>query len=202
LPPHSLHGGGYVLRPGFTGCLTAGNPVPSQPGHLCSVGFAGAFFIRISSTALLDRDACPATPRGGCQCDRRNVSRPERQRIAARCTALRMSSAGNFGSDAQGSRCRTGTIWTPQTGGKRPIIHNLALALGSNLNRVWSVAYGRDRRKATTARPEPSRLTEPALVLRDAFQPACREIRDVATRQVTARKIRPAKQSAIRPNQK
>jgi hypothetical protein len=133
LPPHSLHGGGYVLRPGFTGCLTAGNPVPSQPGHLCSVGFAGAFFIPISSTALLDRDACPAPP-GGCQSDRRNVSRPARQRTAAaRCTARRMSGAGNFDGDAQGRRCRTGIISTPQTGGESPIIHNLALALGSNL---------------------------------------------------------------------
>jgi hypothetical protein len=46
LPPHSLHGGGYILRPSCAGCFDAGNPVPSQAGHLCSVGFAGGFFIR------------------------------------------------------------------------------------------------------------------------------------------------------------
>jgi uncharacterized membrane protein YtjA (UPF0391 family) len=46
LPPHSLHGDGYTLRPDCTGCFAAGNPVPTQAGHLCSVGFAGGFFIR------------------------------------------------------------------------------------------------------------------------------------------------------------
>jgi hypothetical protein len=46
LPPHFLHGGGYILRPGWTGCLAAWYPVPSQAKHLCSFGFAGGFFIR------------------------------------------------------------------------------------------------------------------------------------------------------------
>jgi hypothetical protein len=35
------------LRPGRTGCATAGNPVPLQAGHLCSVGFAAGFFIAV-----------------------------------------------------------------------------------------------------------------------------------------------------------
>jgi hypothetical protein len=46
LRPHSSHGGGYILRPGSTGCPTARNPVPSQAGHICSVGFATRLFTR------------------------------------------------------------------------------------------------------------------------------------------------------------
>jgi hypothetical protein len=41
-----LQRGGYILRPGCSGCPTSSNPVPSQAGHICSVGFAGGFFIR------------------------------------------------------------------------------------------------------------------------------------------------------------
>ena len=37
LPKHRLQGGGNILRPGWTGCLTLGNPVPPQSGHSISV---------------------------------------------------------------------------------------------------------------------------------------------------------------------
>src|SRR6267143_6109874 len=33
LPKHRLQGGGYILRPGWSGCLTSGNPVPPHSGH-------------------------------------------------------------------------------------------------------------------------------------------------------------------------
>ena len=38
LPPHFLQGAGKILRPGSAGCLTLGNPVPSQASHFVSRG--------------------------------------------------------------------------------------------------------------------------------------------------------------------
>ena len=37
LPEHSLQGGGYILRPCWTGCVTLASPVPSHARHLISV---------------------------------------------------------------------------------------------------------------------------------------------------------------------
>jgi hypothetical protein len=45
LPLQVAHGGGYILRPGFGCCLTAGKPVPLQAGHLRSIRVIFDFFI-------------------------------------------------------------------------------------------------------------------------------------------------------------
>jgi hypothetical protein len=47
-PPHSLHGAGKILRPGSTGCLTLGNPVPLQAGHLISATGSLSRFIKFA----------------------------------------------------------------------------------------------------------------------------------------------------------
>jgi hypothetical protein len=59
LPEHSLQGGGYILRPGWTGCVTLENPVPSQAGHLISVttSFGLGLFIKIVSEIKKDTQA-------------------------------------------------------------------------------------------------------------------------------------------------
>jgi hypothetical protein len=36
-PPHFLHGAGYILRPGWTGRLIVGKPVPLQASQLISI---------------------------------------------------------------------------------------------------------------------------------------------------------------------
>jgi hypothetical protein len=40
LPKHHLQGGGYILRPGWAGCFTLGNPVPPHAEHLISVSLS------------------------------------------------------------------------------------------------------------------------------------------------------------------
>jgi hypothetical protein len=49
LPKHCLQGGGNILRSGWTGCLTLGNPVPSHLGHSISLpaSFGFSFFMKI-----------------------------------------------------------------------------------------------------------------------------------------------------------
>jgi hypothetical protein len=46
-----LQAGGKILRPGLAGCATAGNPEPSQAGHLISAvaAFDFTFFMEIFS---------------------------------------------------------------------------------------------------------------------------------------------------------
>jgi hypothetical protein len=39
LPSQDLHLTGYILRPGRTGCITSGKPVPLQAGQMCSLIF-------------------------------------------------------------------------------------------------------------------------------------------------------------------
>jgi hypothetical protein len=39
LPSQALHLTGYILRPGCTGCITTGKPVPLQATHVCSLIF-------------------------------------------------------------------------------------------------------------------------------------------------------------------
>jgi len=56
LPPHSLQGGGYILRPGCTGCLTARNPMPLLLGHLCSVANALAARARYQTRMAEDHE--------------------------------------------------------------------------------------------------------------------------------------------------
>jgi hypothetical protein len=44
LPPHFVHGGGYILRPGF---VTSANPVPLHASHFRSDGGEDIFLIRL-----------------------------------------------------------------------------------------------------------------------------------------------------------
>jgi hypothetical protein len=47
LPEHCSQGAGYILRPGWVGCVTGGNPVPLQAEQLLSVqtSFGSGVFI-------------------------------------------------------------------------------------------------------------------------------------------------------------
>jgi hypothetical protein len=47
LPEHGSQGAGYILRPGFVGCVTGGNPVPLQAEQIFSVqtSFGSGVFI-------------------------------------------------------------------------------------------------------------------------------------------------------------
>jgi hypothetical protein len=47
LPEHCSQGAGYILRPGFVGCVTGGNPVPLQAEQIFSVqtSFGSGVFI-------------------------------------------------------------------------------------------------------------------------------------------------------------
>jgi hypothetical protein len=48
LPPHSSQGAGNILRPGWTGCLTFGSPVPLHAEHFASgnLSLALNFFMK------------------------------------------------------------------------------------------------------------------------------------------------------------
>jgi hypothetical protein len=67
-----LRGGGYILRPGWSGCLTLGNPVPSHAGHSTSALTSFGFFDIRDLGAVLEHDEpCRTRPVIGRSEDRR-----------------------------------------------------------------------------------------------------------------------------------